>query len=276
MSNIFSGVGDVWKNLFSDGYQFGDIISGVGRTIGTTSKNAIQGITDQLGMTEGIENWWNKNTGNSHLTPESQYQAQREDTSIQRQAADAEAAGYNKISYAGSSGASSSAPISSNDVGAVASRMLGSVLDLPTTALNLVNAVSQVKERNATTNLINAQSSESKAKELLYLAQVPNVKADTTLKGTQASQSEAKTQEIFQDIALNKAQADVNASLGFGPQGPYSDTGKLASDLALNPKAESVWVDKKANEALNKIISIGDILLNFFGLKYRADKWFKK
>lgn len=72
----------------------------------------------------GIKNWWYKNTGQSHLTSEYQYEKQLADTAYQRAAQDMAAAGLSK--FGGVTPASSPSPKSGQ--GLLATAMAGQQL----------------------------------------------------------------------------------------------------------------------------------------------------
>lgn len=70
------------------------------------------------GIGNGLQNWWYKSTGQSHLTSEYQHEEELANTSYQRAAADMEAAGLSK--FYGISGASSPSPQSGSGLLATA------------------------------------------------------------------------------------------------------------------------------------------------------------
>lgn len=81
-----------------------------------------QGFWD--GLTEGITNWWYKNTGQAHLTSEYQHEEELANTAYQRASQDMQLAGLSK--FGGVNPASSPSPKSGN--GLLATAMAGAQL----------------------------------------------------------------------------------------------------------------------------------------------------
>lgn len=148
------------------------------RTLGAVLSGAWNGVVNSKPvqqLTHGLENWWYKNTGQSHLTDEYKHEEELSNTAIQREAADRQAAGLSK--YGGVGGASSPSPSGGSGLLATAlaaQQLMAGALALDEQRYNLKKAKSWGVPTTATDQF----AQYSALSKLLFGKDVPDLVGD--------------------------------------------------------------------------------------------------